>query len=307
MATPATGEVTRFRELVGARFGLTFEEGKLDFLAAVLERRVSASGARDAADYLARLPSTNGVERRALAVELTVGETYFFRNAAHFDALLAIVAKRARAGQRKLRILSAGCASGEEPYTLAMLFAENAVLMSAMDVEIVGIDLNAAALSRARAALYTRWSLRQSDASTVRRYFVQEGSSFRLVPSIASRVSFYEKNLIDEDFGFWHPGAFDVVFCRNVTMYFAPDVTRAVMSRIARALTTDGHLFLGRSCRAGSEHLLGGRHRARDEPNRSTRRSERPRTFRAITGHESAGRGRHRCDVVARGVAHEQR
>src|SRR5262249_2412705 len=124
MSGVTRAHVERFRDVIGTRLGLQFDEGKLHRLADVLHRRLAQSGTASVEDYLARLlaPSPDFGELRALAPELTVGETYFFRNPDHFRALVELVVPdrmRARARERTLRILSAGCASGEEAYTIA--------------------------------------------------------------------------------------------------------------------------------------------------------------------------------------------
>ena len=186
-------------------------------------------------------------EVSALAERLTVGETYFFRNANDMDAFSGTVLPeriQRRGAERRLRILSAGCASGEEPYTLAMLVRSQPQLAS-WDVRVHGIDVNPAAIARAREGRYSAWSLRQTTPALRARFFRADGRDFRVVDDVRALVSFEEKNLVDDDPDLWVPGSFDVVFCRNVVMYFAPEVFARVVARIARALAPGGFLFLG--------------------------------------------------------------
>ncbi|HEX9602750.1 MAG TPA: CheR family methyltransferase [Myxococcales bacterium] len=240
-------EVERFRELVSRRLGLHFDDGKLDFLGDVLRKRLGATQCPEPASYLDRLGAAPA-ELRAVAQQLTVSETYFFRNADHQRAFVETAVRdrmRARAAQRHLRILSAGCASGEEAYTLAILLRDCVPELEGWNVELRGIDVNPAMIAKAQRARYSAWSLRQTPPEVRDRWFRPAGGEYELVEPVRAMAAFEERNLIEDDASFWRAGAFDVVFCRNVVMYFAPEVVREVISRIARALRPDGYLFLG--------------------------------------------------------------
>uniref|UniRef100_UPI001F56C8E8 CheR family methyltransferase n=1 Tax=Anaeromyxobacter sp. SG64 TaxID=2925409 RepID=UPI001F56C8E8 len=241
-------QVERFRRALGARLGLRFDDDKLDLLAQVAGERAEATGVRSIDAYVARLSTdASGDEVRALAERLTVGETYFFRNTNDMEAFTgAVLPDRVsrRGVDRRLRLLSAGCASGEEPYTLAMLVRATPQLAS-WDVRVHGIDVNPAAIARAREARYSAWSLRQTSPALRARFFRPEGRDFRVVDDVRALVTFEERNLVDEDPELWAPGSWDVVFCRNVVMYFSPEVFRRVVARIAGALVPGGYLFLG--------------------------------------------------------------
>jgi chemotaxis protein methyltransferase CheR len=237
-----TDRVERFRHHVITRLGLRVEDDQLGELSALLDRRAAAITRGDAEAYLARLDAELVLEeRRALARDLTVGETYFFRHVEQFRALTALVA--ARPPGAPLRILSAGCASGDEAYTIAIMLREAGVPIGPL--ELIGIDVNPAALERARAALFSSWALRDTDAPTRARHFVRRRTELALDPSLVRQVRFEERNLLDEDDRFWQPERFDVIFCRNVLMYFPAETARAVVSRMERSLAPGGHLFLG--------------------------------------------------------------
>jgi chemotaxis protein methyltransferase CheR len=241
-------DVERFRSAVRRRLGLDFDDGRLGFLSEVLQRRIAETGRRPA-HYLADLEAgaTGGDDLRAVARELTVGETYFFRNAEQFHALGEIVLpERARAQEvsRRLQILSAGCASGEEPYTLAIVVREHAAL-AGFEVSIRAADVNPEVLLRAAAGRYSTWALRETPDDLRDRYFRRDGREYVLDPDLRSAVTFEERNLAELGTGLWRPQAFDVVFCRNILMYFAPEVARAVVDRIAGSLVPGGYLFLG--------------------------------------------------------------
>lgn len=242
-------DLERFRSSITARLGLQFEDTKLGFLAEVLDRRVKA--VRSSADaYLRALETGDGSreEIRALAGELTVAETYFFRHAEQLDAFGEVALPertRAQVTRRTLRILSAGCASGEESYSLAMLVRERLPDAATWQVSVHGVDVNPAMLEKAERARYAAWSLRETPDTVRQRWFRAEGREFVLGDSIRAMVRFEERNLIEDDPMFWRPEAFDVAFCRNVLMYFTPQVAEAVVGRIARALVPGGYLFLG--------------------------------------------------------------
>lgn len=240
------GEVDRFRLAILRWLGLDFDESKRGFLLEVLRRRVHG---RSADAYLGVLEGAEQPqeELRALAQELTVTETSFFRNADQIHALTDVAIPErmeARAGVRRLSILSAGCASGEEAYTLAACVRDAAGIRD-WDVSIRAIDINTAMLGKAAAARYSPWSLRSTSPAHKRRLFRADGRDFVLDEGVRKMVRFEERNLTVEDDSFWVPGRFDIVFCRNVIMYFTPEIARAVLARIARSLAPGGYLFLG--------------------------------------------------------------
>jgi chemotaxis protein methyltransferase CheR len=248
IATLHTREVERFRDLIGRSLGLQFDDAKLGFLAEVLRRRLDVSGQR-ADGYLARLEAKCAPEDlRHLAEELTVGETYFFRHLEQYRALTAIALpdrlRSAQAGGRALHVLSAGCASGEEPYSLAMAITE-AALDRGTSVAIRGVDINPAVLDKAMRARFSPWALRDTPPDLQRRWFRPDGREFILDERVRSAVRFDVCNLADEHEPLWQPESQDIVFCRNVVMYFTPAAAQAFVGRLARVLRPGGYLFLG--------------------------------------------------------------
>ncbi|HEY4186516.1 MAG TPA: CheR family methyltransferase [Polyangia bacterium] len=239
--------VDRLRALALKRLGLRFDEGKSGFLGEVLQRRLDATGRR-VDDYLFGLegvdPSLD--ELRLLAQELTVTETYFFRNIEQLRAFSDVVLTGGAPGRphAPLSILSAGCASGEEAYSLAMLVQAHPTA-SLNQVDIQAMDINTAMLKRAQRGRYSAWALRETPSDIQARCFRAEGRDFVLDERFRSMVTFAERNLIQDDSTFWRPDAFDVVFCRNVLMYFPSEVASQVVARIARSLRPGGFLFLG--------------------------------------------------------------
>jgi CheR methyltransferase, SAM binding domain len=161
MAAPRD-DLVRFRDAIVHQIGLQFDDTKLGFLGEVLQRRLNKLG-HSSDDYLSALESRpSDGECPALARELTVGETYFFRNIEQFRVLAEVVLPErmsARGAAQPLRLLSAGCASGEEPYSIAMVAKETA---PAWDIEIRAVDINPAALQKALHARYSAWALRET-------------------------------------------------------------------------------------------------------------------------------------------------
>lgn len=247
ISPPDPQSVDRFRDAIVRRLGLYFEEAKLGFLGEVLQKRVDGTGL-PVDTYVAGLENNPGrAELGRLAEHLTVGETYFFRNNDQFRAFAEVVVPermRANGASRRLRFLSAGCASGEEAYTLAIVL-RSIVADPSWQVTIRAVDANPASLKKAMAARYSAWSLRDTPAEIQQRWFRHGGRDAILDESIRTAVTFEERNLAIEDPELWQPESYDAVFCRNVLMYFTPDGMRAAMTRISRSLVRGGYLFLG--------------------------------------------------------------
>lgn len=239
-------DLDRFRSLIAARLGLHFDNGRNDLLADVLHRRLEASGHVGAERYLGALSSGAAREEfRTLASLLTVTETYFFRAPEHFRALVEVAAParlHALHSTRPLRILSAGCASGDEAYSIAITLCER--LPDAAGAEILGVDINPVMLARAREARYGSWSLRETPPELRDRYFARDGAHYLLAPRIRRMLAFEEHNLGVDCGASWNPPLFDVVFCRNTMMYMVPEAARCAVACLTRLLVPAGFLFL---------------------------------------------------------------
>ena len=244
-------EVVSFRDEVARRLGLHFDDDRFEDLARTLEARCREARV-EPGDYLRALASDGAggrEELRVLAGKLTVNETYFFR---HREQLRAFVETalpdrlRARQGGRPVAIRSAGCASGEEPYTLVMLVRDHFPgLEPGRDFTVGALDISRSMLDKAARALYSPWSLRDTPAASKQRYFQVADGGFLLDRTVREAVRFEEKNLGDDDPAVWRPGSLDIVFCRNVLMYLAPELVRAIVARIAAALRPGGYFFMG--------------------------------------------------------------
>jgi chemotaxis protein methyltransferase CheR len=227
--------------------GLQFDDAKLPLLEDLLKQRLRALST-SSNSYLWKLEHEPAdKEIQVLAEHLTVNETYFFRNSEQFDALARIILPeraQARTASSSLRILSAGCASGEEAYSIAIVTRE-AIVDPSWNVLIRAVDLDSTALNKARCARFSAWSLRETSPEARRRWFDSSGSDFILQKPIRTAVRFEQRNLVTDDPELWSPDSYDVVFCRNVIMYFSHAHAVAVIRRIAHSLSPGGYLFLG--------------------------------------------------------------
>lgn len=242
------------RDLIARRLGLDFPER----LAADLERKLieasRAAGARDAARYVASLGALpeDSPEWQQFACHLTVGETYFFRDPAIFSALEnevlpELIELRRKAGIPRLRLWSAGCASGEEPYSLAMLVDRLLPDRSDWSITILGTDVSSRALAAARRGVYREWSLRATPGWIREQYFLRRGAGeLELVPSVRELVTLAPLNLAEEVYPSLatNTAAMDLVLCRNVVMYFTEEAQRATLTRLGRALAEGGWLVV---------------------------------------------------------------
>ena len=200
---------------------------------------------------LGAAPSRDRIEN--LARHLTNGESYFFREPGAFDALerhiLPELADAQRAGgaiERRLRIWSAGCATGEEPYSIAMLIEMAVPDLDAWDIGVLGTDVNSRFLRIAERGVYRDWSFRNVPEAIKERFFRPcGGGSFELAPRLRQRVAFSLLNLAEEAFSPPASGAVDVILCRNVLMYFEPSRARQVIRRFAQILRDGGWLIVG--------------------------------------------------------------
>lgn len=235
----------RFRCRLEQLLGLVFPEGHQGLLEEILRRRC---GRRTQEEYLGELEGLYDEEEISrLASEVTVGETLFFRHGAQLQTFLhfAIPQRmKARHSVKRLSVLSVGCSSGEEPYSLAMLLRQNFGLQD-WKVQILGIDVNRKALAVARRGLFSSWSVREVQDHLLNRWFSRKNDQFQLDKSILEEVQFEERNLNLPNEELWLPGRWDIIFCRNMLMYFAPEKAAQLVGNFARGLAEGGFLFLG--------------------------------------------------------------
>jgi chemotaxis protein methyltransferase CheR len=248
----AGSAVTTFRELLADRMGWRFADGDLPHLLAVLDQRSAALDLSRAA-YLGRLAAGGwSAEIAALTDDLTITETYFFRHGEQFRALAEVALPErvaARGVQRALRLLSVGCSSGEEAYTLAIVANRAA---PGWLLSVLGVDANPAMLRKAAAARYSAWSLRETPDDVRQRCFQPRDGDYEVDAEIRRIVRWKQYNVAGEDDGLWPPEQYDVIFCRNLLMYLTPGVSARLVQRMTRSLAPGGYLFLGHTDSLGS-------------------------------------------------------
>lgn len=235
-------------------FGINLSLSKRQLVYSRLARRLRVLGLPDFASYVARLQGPAGAdEHTELLGALATNTTHFFREKHHFETLanevLPPAVEAARSGRKRLRIWSAGCSTGQEPYSLAMTVLQAMPDAARHDVRILATDIVPAIVNRAEAAVYTEEEI-ASLPEEQRRRFVESTSDggYTFSDEVRNLVTFGVVNLI-EPLPF--KGPFDAVFCRNVAIYFDKPVQVHVWSMLASVLAPEGYLFIGHSERLG--------------------------------------------------------
>ena len=234
--------------LARTEFGLSLAESKKPLVYSRLAKRLRIRNVTSFRDYLRLLSDqTEEREKDELLSALTTNVTRFFREMHHFDlfrtAVLPRLIERARSGAR-VRIWSAGCSSGQEPYSLALMLLAEEPLIARHDVKILATDIDPNIVATARAGRYPL-AERASIPEPMLRFTEPEGpKTFQIAPPARDLVTFGVLNLIAD----WPiKGQFDVIFCRNVTIYFDAETQRRLWTRFQAALVPDGYLFIGHS------------------------------------------------------------
>ncbi len=192
-----------------------------------------------------RISRDSAIER-AVVEAMTTNETFFFRDRVPFDLFKDVLLPRAiaaRAATRRLRIWSAAASSGQEPYSLAMLIDQASAALAGWSVEIVATDLSTEMLERAKLGLYSHFEVQRGlPVQLLVKYFSQGGDQWQITPSLARMIDFRPLNLLQP---FEQLGQFDVIYCRNVLIYFDAATKGDVLRRLSRALAPDGAVLLG--------------------------------------------------------------
>jgi chemotaxis protein methyltransferase CheR len=236
------------RDLIKDYCGIYFDDNSKYLVEKRLTRRVRSHHFDDFRDYYRLLRYDRSAEEELSAVIdlLTVNETYFFREQSQLKAFSEEILedlKEVKKQTRSLRIWSAGCSTGEEPYTIAMLINEKRCF-DGWDIEIHGSDINQRVLQAARKGTYRRNSFRTIDPYFLNKYFVEEDGLHRIADSVREHVKFSCLNLIDP-FRTKFLGKMDVIFCRNVLIYFDGASRKKVIDNFYDRLTEGGYLLLG--------------------------------------------------------------
>jgi chemotaxis protein methyltransferase CheR len=251
---PLDPALIRIRDLIYQVSGIYEADTKFYLLANRCARRMKAVGAKTTRGYLDFLTirPDRDAELHHLLNEITIGETCFFRNMPQFDALRKVVLPRLAEAKKKLsytrlRVWSAGCSTGEEPYTLAMLLLEESIgLLKGWTFEILATDLNDRSLAKAKQGLYADYAVRNTSPYFLQKYFRPEGDQFAVLDSVKSRVSFNRVNLLDDSRMLFMKGV-DIIFCCNVLIYFDGTSKRRTIQHFFNNLLPGGYFYLGHS------------------------------------------------------------
>ena len=243
-----SSSLERCLALLSSHTGLVFD--RREQVEARIQTRIVELGLDNEAAYLHHLSSPDRMrdEVQALASTITIRETYFFRDQDQLSAMVGWILSRAHAERGEpVMIWSAGCSTGEEPYSLAILLEESRTLSPVLEYKIVGTDLDEAALEHARKGCYSGRTLRHVPPELQDRYFEPGPKERRLMDRVRSRVSFVPANLVKDQPPFADRRAtmFDLIVCRNVLIYFSDVATEDVIDRMRAVLKPGGALFLG--------------------------------------------------------------
>jgi chemotaxis protein methyltransferase CheR len=230
--------------------GVYLDESKGYLIEARLSELVKSSGCESYAEFARRArQDTDGTVRNKIVNAITTNETLFFRDTSPFDALQnkaipeTIDAKTGSLFPKKLRFWSAACSTGQEPYSIAMLLAEMLPDVHDWDINILGTDISDDVVARASRGWYTAHEIeRGMPPARLHRFFQPENNGWRVKDSLRALCSFERRNLLDPNSA---RGKFDVIFCRNVAIYFTPEARKDLFLRLATALTPEGWLFVG--------------------------------------------------------------
>lgn len=241
-----------FQELLIEACGLHFEEERNQSLHLALWERLQQRGYDSYREYynLLKFHPEGRLEIRELLDLITVGETYFFRNKAQFNVLMRsvlpeIIQRKLCSRDKSIRVWSAGCSRGDEPYSIAIGIKEVLPFDEEWTISILGTDINRNGLACAKEATYGEKDIAHSPKEYLDKYFKVEGSTYLLNTDVRRLVQFDYHNLVKDPFVHEKMQMIDLIFCRNVTIYFDYQTTRRVIENFYNCLAPDGYLFLG--------------------------------------------------------------
>jgi chemotaxis protein methyltransferase CheR len=241
-------EFRLFKDLIYEECGVSIGAEKRTFLESRLKRRMDEVGVRSGYEYycLIKRPDGKSQELPALLDTLMICETSFFRNQPQFELFKDVVipelaARKERIGTRMMRVWSAGCSTGQEPYSVAMTLLETISQPELWSVRVFASDLSFTALERAQSGLYRPEQIKNVEPHYLDKYFTRANAHYAVGDSLKRRVIFDYHNL-KHDNGL---RGLDIVFCRNVMIYFDSEEQRRLINRFTNALVPGGYLFLG--------------------------------------------------------------
>ncbi len=245
-------EFKLFQDFILENSGIFLDINREDSLRISLFSRITAKGFRDYYEYYSflRYDALGEEEFKELLSLITINETYFFRNPSHFKflkeyILTPLISERALYG-KGIKIWSAGCSTGEEPYSMAITILEVFGFYKNLNIEILATDVSLKALDKAKKGIYSLHSLKLIDEKIKNKYFVPvDKNRFKLKDKVKEIVKFEYFNLIKEPYPLIEMGGWDIIFCRNVTIYFKIESIIRVIHNFYNSLKNDGYFFIG--------------------------------------------------------------
>jgi chemotaxis protein methyltransferase CheR len=258
VAKPMTqAEFSRFSEFIIGQCGIKMPPSKKIMLEARLQKRLRTLGITNFREYYDHVLGEGGRDELVHMLDaVTTNKTDFFREPVHFQYLAQTILpefieerERSKGSNKPFAVWSAGCSTGEEPYTLAMVLSDVAGLYPSFRFSILATDISTKVLDRAREAVYDAERVAAVPLPMKQKYLLRSkdpGTAIvRIAPELRSLVQFKRLNLMEEAFSFSEP--VDVIFCRNVIIYFDRKTQEQLITRFCKVLKTNGHLFLGHS------------------------------------------------------------
>jgi len=246
-------EFTMIRDFIHEKSGIFFAENKMYLVKNRLIKRMSDLGIKSIRDYFYHVKYDVSLkEFNQLMNLVTTNETSFFRNEPQLLSFsdevlpLLIKEKNQKSGSKTIKLWSAGCSSGEEPYTLAIILLEKISLMSGWDIEILANDISENVLQKARQGEYSGITLRNVKPNLLARYFTKAGETYRINPEVKALVKFIHMNL-NETRRMAMINNIDVIFFRNVMIYFSDEVKKQIIRGFYNTLNGGGYLYIGHS------------------------------------------------------------
>jgi chemotaxis protein methyltransferase CheR len=255
--TALTGsEFRALRDLIYEKSGITLSDSKTQLVASRLARRLRARGLPNYGAYyeLVMRQDPDGAELREMLNAITTNKTDFFREKHHFDFLVQnflprFIEQARRTGERRLRVWSAGCSTGEEPYTLSMVIQTAFPQGGGFSLDLLATDLDTQVLERARGGVYAEETIEPVPAEMQKRFFRRgtgaNAGKVRVADALRDCITFKQLNFVEQPWPV--QGPFDLVFCRNVMIYFNANTQRGIVESFAQRLRPDGYLFIGHS------------------------------------------------------------
>jgi len=242
--TPA--DMDFIAQLLKRRSGLIITSEKQYLLESRLTPVARERGLADVTAVIAKLRTGDEALARTVVEAMTTNESFFFRDKTPFDQFEKVILPamlKARAATKRLRIWCAAASSGQEPYSLSMILKEKGAQLADWRIEIVGTDISTEILARATAGVYSQFEVQRGlPIQLLMKYFKKEGEQWRINDELRSSIQYRTFNLLDPFTGL---GNFDIVYCRNVLIYFDEATKRGVLTRVAQLMPADGFLLLG--------------------------------------------------------------